>query len=136
MRLLRKPRVVIVLVVGLVIIGTVLGIWLHHGHNTTNTGKSKGTSSPTTAVIEITPSGFLPSTIAVSPNTNVVWVNEDVMPHLPAADPYPTHAELPALVASRALGQKETYTFLFTKKETVHYHDDLSPTMTGTVEVR
>ena len=91
---------------------------------------------PAIAVIEITSSGFVPSTVSVAPNTDVVWVNEDVMPHLPAADPYPSHSSLPNLVAPRALGQKETYRFLFTKAQTVHYHDDIDPTETGTIEVR
>lgn len=87
------------------------------------------------AVIEITPTGFVPSTLNVQPNTNVVWINEDVNPHLPAADPYPTHASLPNLVAPRALGQKETYTFKVSKPETIHYHDDVNPTLAGTIVV-
>jgi len=87
------------------------------------------------AVIEITPTGFVPSTLNVQPNTNVVWINEDVNPHLPAADPYPTHASLPSLVAPRALGQKETYTFKVSKPETIHYHDDVNPTLAGTIVV-
>ena len=94
------------------------------------------TSPPAIAVVEITPSGFVPSTISVAANSEVVWVNEDVMPHLPAADPYPTHSSLPSLVAPRALGQKETYSFLFTKAATLHYHDDINPTLVGTVVVR
>jgi plastocyanin len=123
----------IVLVV-LIVVGAVLLV--HHDN-----GKSKGSSHggktpPTMAAIEITPNGFMPATLSISPNTDVVWINEDAAPHLPAADPYPTHRSLPALVAPRALGQKETYSFLFTKSGTVHYHDDIHPTWTGTVVVR
>src|SRR5579863_1999349 len=48
------------------------------------------------AVIEITNSGFIPSTLQVNAGTKVVWVNYDQAPHQIAADPYPTHTELPA----------------------------------------
>lgn len=91
---------------------------------------------PAVAVIEITASGFVPGTLSVNANTNVVWVNEDVMPHLPAADPYPSHSSLPDLVAPRALGIKETYTFHVSHAETINYHDDLNPVDVGTVVVR
>lgn len=92
-------------------------------------------SAPSVAVIEITSNGFVPSTLSVHTNTDIVWVNEDVAPHLPAADPYPTHSSLPALVAPRALGQKETYSFHVSHAETINYHDDLNPTLIGSVEV-
>jgi plastocyanin len=134
MKQLRNPRLLIGLL-PIVIVGIGIVIALVHKPPTNN--HTPGTSGkPATAVVEITSSGFMPQTIAVKPNTNVVWVNEDVMPHLPAADPYPTHANLPSLVAPRALGKKETYSYLFTKAGTVHYHDDLHPTLTGEVEVR
>lgn len=86
-------------------------------------------------VIEITASGFIPSTLQVNVGTKVVWVNYDQLPHQVAADPYPTHAELPALVAPKALGYKQTYSFIFTKVGTIHFYDELNPTWQGTVEV-
>lgn len=91
---------------------------------------------PAVAVIEITSAGFVPSTLTVNPNTDVVWVNEDAAPHLPAADPYPSHSSLPTLVPARALGQHESYTYRVSRPETIHYHDDLNPTQIGTVVVR
>jgi plastocyanin len=87
------------------------------------------------AVIEISPSGFIPSTLAVNAGTKVVWVNYDQLPHQIAADPYPTHSELPALVAPKALGYKQTYSFIFTKTGTIHFYDELNPTWQGTVEI-
>jgi plastocyanin len=87
------------------------------------------------AVIEINNSGFVPSTIQVKPGTKVVWVNKDVAPHQIAADPYPTHETLPALVAPKAMGQNQTYSFVFTKTRTVNYHDELNPTWGGTITV-
>ena len=131
---LRNPKRLLVLLVIVAVI--IAGIILALSHSPVKQAATASTKSPTTAVIEITPSGFLPQTIAVNPNTQVVWVNEDVMPHLPAADPYPSHKQLPQLVAPRALGQKETYSFTFTKAGTIHYHDDLEPTIVGVVRVR
>ena len=87
------------------------------------------------AVIEITPTGFSPSTIKVNVGTKVVWVNYDQAPHQVAADPYPSHSELPALVAPKALGYKQTYSFIFTKPRTIHFYDELNPTWQGSVEV-
>lgn len=118
--------VLILLIVGLL-------VWMPWQKTTTKTVTT--TSRPVVAVVEITSAGFLPGTLNVHPNTEIVWVNEDVAPHLPAADPYPTHASLPSLVAPRALGQKETYCFKVSKAETIRYHDDLNPTMVGTIVV-
>lgn len=88
------------------------------------------------AVIQITTSGFIPSTIKIKPNTEVTWVNEDTAPHIVASDPYPTHTDLPSLVSPKALGNKETYTYLFTKPNTIHYHDDLHPLLSGLIQVK
>jgi|SRR5579872_1896462 len=88
------------------------------------------------AVIQITASGFVPSTLKVQSNTEVTWVNEDTAPHLVAADPYPTHSDLPSLVSPKALGNKESYTYLFTKPRTIHYHDDLHPLLSGSIVVK
>lgn len=87
------------------------------------------------AVIEITPTGFIPSTLEVNTGTKVVWVNYDQLPHQVAADPYPSHSELPALVAPKALGYKQTYSFIFTRTGTIHFYDELNPTWQGTVEI-
>ncbi|HEV2402920.1 MAG TPA: hypothetical protein VGS08_01835 [Candidatus Saccharimonadales bacterium] len=133
MRKLLQKKLIIAIATLLVVVCI---IWLFIAKNKTTNKVATIPSPSTIAVVEVTSSGFLPSTIAVQPNSEVIWVNEDVMPHLPTADPYPTHASLPALLPPRALGQKETYSFLFTKSGTVHYHDDLNPTMTGTVEIR
>jgi plastocyanin len=88
------------------------------------------------AVVEITPSGFDPSTLDIKSGTKVVWVNFDQAPHQIAADPYPTHSELTALVAPKALGYKQTYSFIFTKVRTIHYYDEINPTWQGSIEVQ
>lgn len=136
-RQLLKNKPVLIGIAGVVVfILLVVGllVWMPWQKTTSKTVTT--TTRPVVAVIEITSAGFIPSTLNVHPNTEVVWVNEDVAPHLPAADPYPTHVSLPSLVAPRALGQKETYSFKVSRAETIRYHDDLSPTTVGTIVVQ
>lgn len=92
--------------------------------------------APAYAVVEITGSGFMPQTLQVRPGTKVVWVNKDQAPHQIAADPYPTHASLPALFAPQPLAADQTFSFVFTKVRTVSYHDELNPTWEGSVTVK
>lgn len=131
----RRTLVLVALCVLAIVVVVLVMVWSPWQHSTKkNTAVTS--KPPEVAVVEITPSGFMPSTLNVQPNTDIVWVNEDVNPHLPAADPYPTHASMPSLVAPRALGQKETYSFKVTKPETINYHDDINPTEVGTIVVR
>ena len=137
MKQLVNRRNLLSLLVVVVLVG--FGLWLLNVRTTSpaTTAASKSSQpAPMIAVIDITKNNFIPSTLAIRVDTRVIWVNEDVAPHLPAADPYPTHSQLLSLVAPRALGQRETYSFFFTKAQTIQYHDDLNPTITGTIEVR
>lgn len=122
---------------GSVLVITVLVIALNSTGSSKTTPSSPATNQPKLeAVVEITKTGFLPSSLIVHPNTMIVWVNTDTAPHLVAADPYPTHASLKSLVAPSALGEKETYSYLVTKKAIIHYHDDLHPQLTGNITVK
>jgi plastocyanin len=112
------------------------GVWLLViALHPAKTNSGAGSQQTTIAVVEINAGGFTPATIKVQPGTKVVWVNKDQAPHQIAADPYPSHAELPALVSPRATGFNQTYSFVFTKTRTLHYHDELNPTLEGVVEV-
>lgn len=137
----KQPgKVAIVVGIGIVIVGLAItalwAVWRDHTPTANGSSAPARTMHVTTAVVAITSSGFVPATVSVHAPTNVVWVNQDTLLHLPAADPYPTHASLPGLAASSPLGHEETYSFLFTKPTTVHYHDDLHPELTGTIEVK
>jgi plastocyanin len=131
---INKQNMLRIAVPVLAVIAMLIGAWLiisafkpRHQQQTTQ--------QPPIAVIEVTHDGFVPATLHVVPGTKVVWVNSDVAPHRIAADPYPSHSELPALVAPKALGQKQTYSFTFTKARTVHYHDELNPTLEASITV-
>lgn len=98
--------------------------------------KQAAVKLPPMAYVKITAQGFSPQSITVAANTDVVWVDQDPAPHLPAADPYPTHASLPSLTAPRALGKSQSYSYMFSSTGTYHYHDDLNPLLTGEVIVK
>ncbi len=119
----------------LVLLGLGFLWYASQSQSTEGVAHVKASSQPV-ALIQITPTGFVPNTISVVHGTKVIWVNQDVLPHRVAADPYPTHSQLPALYAPKALGQKETYSFTFTKSRTVQYHDDLQPMWQGVIVVK
>ena len=54
----------------------------------------------------------------------------------PAANPHPIHTSVPGFDAKRALKVGETYSFTFTKAQTVGYHNHLNPSQTGTIIVQ
>src|SRR5258708_6566575 len=78
------------------------------------------------AQVSILSGGFLPATISVKAGTAVTFTNEDTTPHIVASEPYPSHSALPDFV-SPALASNDSYTFIFEKKGTFTYQDDLHP---------
>lgn len=59
-------------------------------------GNENPVTSPSgakTYTIEITPSGFSPSTLNISKEDSVTWVNKDSNPHWPASAMHPTHTK-------------------------------------------
>ena len=54
----------------------------------------------------------------------------------PAAGPHPIHNSVPGFDAKRPLIVGETYSFTFTKAQTVTYHNHLNPSQTGTIIVK
>ena len=90
--------------------------------------RAKQTTKAQPAVtVQITHSGFEPETVSVKQGQSVTWINSDTASHQIAADPYPTHASLPALFSGESLAQNETYSFTFDKPGTYTYHDPLHP---------
>lgn len=88
------------------------------------------------ASVHITSSGFQPGSLAVKANTEVTWINDDTSKiHIIAANPYPQDNSLPGL-KSPQLGQGTRYSYTFRHAGTYQYHDDLNPSLNGTVLVR
>jgi plastocyanin len=71
---------------------------------------------------------FSPSTLSVSPGTEVTWTNEDDIPH--------TIVLLGQGVHSKALDSEDTFSYRFDKAGTYAYICGLHPHMRGQIEVR
>ncbi len=94
-------------------------------------------------IIEITESGFNPSTLTINAGETVTWINNGITPAWPASAFHPAHNAYPGgggcigskFDACRGLKQGETYSFTFNQKGAWKYHDHLSPGDTGTIIV-
>ena len=94
-------------------------------------------------VVEITPSGFSPATLAVKAGETVTFVNMDDQPHWPASAVHPAHGEYPeggGCIGSRfdacgPLGKGERFSFTFTHRGEWEYHDHLNSGMKGRIIV-
>jgi plastocyanin len=105
-------------------------------HNSKNTSPgSTSANRPLVAKVELSASGFSPATLSVKKGTMVEWQSTDSGEvHIVASNPYPSDNELPAL-KSKQFGQGVTYSYKFDQTGTFNYHDDLHPTLNGTVVV-
>lgn len=87
------------------------------------------------AKVSITDKGFVPATLTIKAGTTVEWVSTDSKTtHVVAANPYPSHSDLPELVSPQ-LGNGATYRFTFKEVGTYKYHDDLKPTTNAVIVV-
>ncbi len=88
------------------------------------------------AVISITDQGFSPAAITVKKGQPVTWQNSDEAIHQVAGDPHPQHDEVEGFFAPTPLNAGDSYTFVFDKAGTYHYHDELNPeAFSGTIIV-
>ena len=92
------------------------------------------TAAARTAAVAITASGFVPAVVTVNKGTTITWTNDDSASHQVVANPYPNGKSLPSL-RSEVLNNKQSYSFTATKKGSFGYHDQLNPTVNGTMEV-
>ena len=104
----------------------VVGVTLLVNHN----------SSPknTVAAVTITDRGFIPATLTVHAGTRIIWTNTGATLHQVASNPFPTDNGLPGL-KSAILNNTQAYSFTAGRAGTFGYHDQLDPTMNGTIVV-
>lgn len=123
-------------VLGLVLVVVVIGLFLMlSGRNKQEKVTSK--TPEATAIVTITNSGFVPSTLTVKKGQTVKWVNSDVSPHRVASNPHPTHTGLPGFDSKNNIDKDASYSFNFDKSGTFGYHDHLNPqTFNGVVVVQ
>jgi plastocyanin len=102
-----------------------------------NHNNTKPKAPISSAKVIVSDSGFMPQTIHVKAGTSVSWTNQDARPHELAADPYPKNDSIPDFNNQLILQNDDTYSFIFSKAGTYHYHDQLNPfKFTGTVVVK
>ena len=100
-------------------------------------------------VIEMTSSGFTPSTLTISKGDTVTWINKDKEEHWPASAIHPYHTVYPGsdikkcgtaeestiFDACRGLAEGESYSFTFNSVGTWGYHDHLTGGLFGKIIV-
>lgn len=84
--------------------------------------------------IQISASGFSPSTVVVKAGTQIVWKNVDTAPHSVASNPYPSNSSVKDL-RSQAILPNGVYSYTTTKAGTINYHDNTQPTHNASIKV-
>jgi len=107
--------------------------------------ETESTEEPTSEdnTIEITSSGFNPSTLTVSKGTTVTFITMDEGSYWPASASHPSHTVYPTeggcigstFDACEGLSQSDTFEFTFDEVGEWGYHDHLNPGLRGTVTV-
>ncbi len=94
--------------------------------------------SPDVQVYEIKFDGtkFSPSTLDIKNGDIVVFKNESTKSFWPASAPHPQHTNYPEFDAKKALAPGETFQFKFTKTGSWGFHDHLTPTAFGKINVQ
>jgi len=136
-----KQQSIILILAAVVIVG--LAAFLFQGGinlPTSGTQQQVQTTQPAptgkTVTVEITSSGFNPSSVTINSGDTVKFVNRDSSRHQPASNPHPIHTDYPGFDARRGLATGESYSFTFTRKGTWGFHDHLNPGTTGTIIVQ
>lgn len=91
--------------------------------------------SNNTITVNISGSGFTPSTVTISSGDTVKWVNNDSKSHWPATDPHPQHTGYSGFDSKPGISSGSSWSFKFNNKGTWNYHDHLFSSKTGTIIV-
>lgn len=102
------------------------------------------TTSTSSNTIEITSSGFNPSTLTINAGDTVIFVNKDTQAHWPASNPHPVHTGYPEtgscgghkFDSCRGLSTNEAFSLTFNIRGTWGYHDHINPGLGGTIIVQ
>ena len=91
------------------------------------TGGTGGTDGPGVNQVFIQGMAFNPSSVTVSVNTSITWINKDAVNHTVTSDT--------GLFDSGTLATNGTYSYNFTTAGTYSYHCKVHPSMTATIIV-
>ena len=130
----RTIKLVIGLLILLVIAALIsLAINNNSSKKTNNAAKSV---TPRLAYVKISDAGFSPATLSVTKGTVVIWQAKDNSKTVVvASNPYPSDNDLKSLKSTQ-LGSGASYRYQFNTTGTFNYHDDLNPTVNGSVVVK
>jgi plastocyanin len=78
---------------------------------------------------------FTPKVTDIKQNDYVFFKNKSKVNFFPASNPYPADSDYPAFKAAKAIAPGAQFKFQFTKVGSWGYHDDLHPSIGGTVNV-
>lgn len=112
--------------------------------------KKGGAMMAKTHIVEITSTGFKPSTLEIAKGDTVEFVNRDTTPHWPASAMHPSHTVYPGsgiekcgtaeekniFDACRGIPQSGTWSFVFENAGSWGYHDHLNSKLFGKIEVK
>lgn len=129
----RRSRAGIILLGFIVLAGAVLLVH-HFVFSTKKNDDDLKPNQAKVAVIRITDQGFEPSTLAVPVGTRIVWTNAGQAMRQIASNPYPRNDSLPNL-KSEILNNNQSYSYNARTVGTFDYHDQLQPTVNGTLIV-
>jgi plastocyanin len=118
--------------------------------STTSTATPTTEVTPKKVIIKIMANGFEPKEVEITKGTKVTWVNEQPNPSWPASAVHPTHEVYPGssikkcgtpeqgkiFDACHGLQQGESWSFVFNEVGDWYYHDHLSPSWKGEIEVK
>ena len=116
----------------------------NYGSSTSTTSGETATTNSGAHIVEITSSGFSPSTLTINSGDTVTFTNKDTAEHWPASAVHPTHVAYPEsggcigskFDACKNLAAGESWSFTFNQVGTWKYHDHLNPGTTGTIVVQ
>jgi plastocyanin len=107
----------------------------NHDNNADTSTTTPAKHSEVFAEVRISGKGFEPAELTVKRGTKVVWVNNGSTLRQIASNPYPSGSGSGPL-KSEILNKGQAYTYTANKTGTFGYHDQLHPTINGTLVVK
>lgn len=104
--------------------------------STTLDAHATSTKEKTSATIDYTDGGFVPSSVTVAAGGSVTWTNVSSGPMWVASAPHPAHTDYPGFDELKRVDKGGTYTFTFTKVGTWKFHNHVKASHYGAIIVK
>jgi plastocyanin len=134
------PVILVVIVLGFIVLGFVIKP-IFSGTNPATEAEATAQDVPVTftlaqAEVNITSRGFSPQTVSIKKGQAVSWTNKTFIKHQVTSDAQPTSNGSAGFKGQGALLQTDLFLVTFKTSGTFTYHDELNPSLTGTVIVQ